>query len=129
MNESALKLKSDEERQQIISARLSTLIGTNKITYATTNTQFSFIKTKFKSENKYLWDLCRYFDQSEEHFYVRVFLDSGKFLVGHQLFIDKPNQDNFENVQVINTQTAFLLAELSEQTQVNSFWWCFGFIC
>jgi hypothetical protein len=52
----------------------------------------SLVKTKFSSDNGYLWNKCKYFLEAEENFYVKLFLDSGKFLVGHQLFIDKTDE-------------------------------------
>ena len=55
----------------------------------------SLVKTKFNSDNNYLWNKCKYFLESEENFYVKLFLDSGKFLVGHQVFIDKTDEVNF----------------------------------
>lgn len=66
-----------------------------------------------------MWNKCKYFEESQEAFYVRVFLDSGKFLVGNQVFVENLTQGRFSNVELLNTQTAFLLADLNEQTHVN----------
>lgn len=54
--------------------------------------------------------------ESDDCFYVQAFLDAGKFAVGQQMFIQKMNESKYENVEVINTQTALLLAELNDQT-------------
>ena len=51
-----------------------------------------FVQTKFKSDDNYLWDRCKYFSESKELFYVPVFLESGKFIVGNQVFAQKFNE-------------------------------------
>ncbi len=98
----ALKLKSDDERQTIQNTRLANLLENNKKRYIEAkqiyNSQESksncncFVKTRFSSSKNYLWERCNYFSQSEEYFYVKIFLDTGKFLVGHQVFVEKLNQ-------------------------------------
>ncbi len=115
-----LKLKSDKDRELIIQNRLDILLENNRIKYNEKKIDLRpcLVKSKFTTQNNYLWDRCKYFSESEDFFYVKVFLDSGKFLIGHQFSVQKNNQANFENVEVVNTQTAFLLAELSEQTHV-----------
>lgn len=53
----------------------------------------SLIKTKFKKLNETtLWDKCKYFGETEDSFYVKLFLDIGKVQVGHQLFVEKMTQ-------------------------------------
>lgn len=117
--DSALLLTDDETRTGIISKRFA-LILEKQIDYSFTDSKDTgkFVKTRFSSKKNYLWDKCKYFKETEDFFYVNVFLKTGKVKVGHQLFIDKTDEEKYENIQVINTQTAFLLADLNDQTQV-----------
>ena len=95
------------------------LLGLSQIRYGertVSSTSTPLVKTKFKSTNNYLWDRCRYLSESDDSFYVKVFLDSGKFTVGHQVFIQKMDESRYESVEVVNTQTALLLAELNDQS-------------
>ncbi len=140
---------TDEETRLVILTTRLTSILENKINYKSDSAleikskKAPFVKTKFVSSRNYLWERCSYFEETEEVFYVKLFLDSGKFLIGHQLFIDKTNEvcifisfkffvilqtiyvsllkEKFASVELLNTQTAFLLADLNNQTQVKSF--------
>nr|QNH68109.1 structure-specific endonuclease subunit SLX4 [Brachionus koreanus] len=118
--ESALLLVDDETRTANLSTKFADLLEKqikydNEIVEKTT----FFVKTKFKADNNYLWNKCKYFKESEDNFYVQAFLQTGRFTVGHQVFIDKTDQEKFSNIEVINTQTAYLLADLNDHTQEN----------
>jgi hypothetical protein len=52
----------------------------------------TLVKTKFSSEKNYLWNKCRYSEETKECFYVQSFLDSGKVSVGERVFIEKIDQ-------------------------------------
>ena len=78
----------------MISKRFKSILA-NKIDYTQAtdaNTYSELIRTKFPVNESTLWDKCKYFKESEESFYVKFFLESGKFLVGHQVFVDKLTQ-------------------------------------
>lgn len=77
----------------------------------------SLVRTRFSNKNNYLWDKCKYFLESKENFYVEQFVNSGQFYVTSRVFIDRVDERRFTDVQVINTQTAFLLADLNDTTQ------------
>lgn len=77
----------------------------------------SLVRTRFSNKNNYLWDKCKYFLESKENFYVEQFVNSGQFYVTNRVFIDRVDERRFIDVQVINTQTAFLLADLNDTTQ------------
>jgi len=92
-----LTTTDEETRLVLLTTRLTSILD-NKINYKlekaleTKNRKAPFVKTKFDSSRNYLWNRCSYFEEGEEAFYVKIFLESGKFLVGHQLFIDKTNE-------------------------------------
>lgn len=114
--ETVLQTTTDEQREKKLTKRFNAILS-NQIKYEKAAGDLTnLISTRFKATNNSLWNKCKYFEESEESFYVKVFLESGKFLVGHQIFADKPSR--YSNVELLNTQTAFLLADLNEQTQV-----------
>lgn len=123
-NEPSKLLEIDEKtKSEILSKRFKAII-TQKIIYpsspSSSTTTSTLTITKFPSTDNYLWDKCKYFGETKEHFYVRSFVDSGQFYVTNRVFIDKPNDEDehrLANVHVINTQTAFLLAALNDTTQ------------
>ncbi|CAF0958041.1 unnamed protein product [Brachionus calyciflorus] len=118
--ESVLLLTDDETRSTNLSSKFASLLEKQiKYDFIENQKENYFVKTKFKSEKNYLWNKCKYFKETEENFYVQIFLDTGRFTVGHQVFIDKTDQEKFANIEVINTQTAYLLADLNDQTQEN----------
>ena len=92
-----LTTTDEETRLVILTTRLTSILE-NKINYKSDSAleikskKAPFVKTKFVSSRNYLWERCSYFEETEEVFYVKLFLDSGKFLIGHQLFIDKTNE-------------------------------------
>jgi hypothetical protein len=118
--ETPLVTTSHEQKETILKKRFEKILA-QKIDYTNieTNELSQLIETKFDMSGNYLWNKCRYFEESEEAFYVKLFLDSGKFLVGNQVFAENLTQGRFSNVELLNTQTAFLLADLNEQTHVN----------
>lgn len=46
-------------------------------------------------------------------------METGQFLVTSRVFIDSIDERRFSNVHVLNTQTAFLLADLNETTNTT----------
>jgi hypothetical protein len=98
--ESALVLTDDETRVCIISKRFSNILS-NTIDYAFESNDLErisskkrFVKTKFNTDSNYLWNKCRYFLESDECFYVRLFLEKANFQVGGQVFVEKPDEVN-----------------------------------
>lgn len=83
----------DETRKTNLSNRFASLLE-KKIKYESEidENKIVFVKTKFKADKNYLWNKCKYFKESEENFYVQAFLQTGRFAVGHQVFIDKTDQ-------------------------------------
>lgn len=121
--ESKLILNSNFDRKEILATRFSEILCKNTIKYGQrkpSDIVTPLVKTKFKPTDNYLWNRCKYFIESEECFYVKVFLDSGKFLIGHQIFVEKQNKEKYDNVEIVNTQTAFLLAELNDQSNAEN---------
>ncbi len=90
--ETILQKTSDKEREIMVSKRFQSILA-NKIDYnQVAAVDSDLIQTKFSMNESTLWNKCKYFEESEESFYVKFFLESGKFLVGHQVFIDKLTQ-------------------------------------
>lgn len=48
---------------------------------------------------------------------MAAFVESGQLFVNSRVFIDRVDERRFSNVTLINTQTAFLLADLNNTTQ------------
>ena len=96
--ESVLVLTDDETRLCIISKRFSNILC-NTIEYAcepneldNNSSKKRFVKTKFNTDSNYLWNKCRYFLESDECFYVKLFLEKANFQVGGQVFVEKPDE-------------------------------------
>jgi len=93
IKESSLHTQTSEEKAHIVSVRFAQILAKNKISYdndrTTTGRQQPLVPTRFKSEGNYLWDRCKYYAESSECFYVRVFLECGKLSVGQQVFAQK----------------------------------------
>ncbi len=91
INDSALKMRTNEEKAQIATVRFSLIVSKNLINYDKQNLgkHQPLVATRFSSEGNYLWDRCKYFTESNDSFYVRVFLECGKFCVGKQVFAQK----------------------------------------
>lgn len=90
-------MTDDETRATNLSAKFAQLLE-KQIKYEAQDEIINyFVKTKFKSDKNYLWNKCKYFKESEENFYVQIFLDTGRFTIGHQVFIDKTDKVNTFN--------------------------------
>ena len=81
----------DERRKKVVSTRLAEILDC-QIKYDCRPDEYRLINSRFDSSGNYLWDKCRYFQDSDEAFYVQLFVDSGKFKVGNQVFIEKHTQ-------------------------------------
>ncbi|RNA04069.1 Structure-specific endonuclease subunit SLX4, partial [Brachionus plicatilis] len=92
-SESVLLLVDDETRTNNLSNKFASLLE-KQIKYENQPdvTQAYFVTTKFNAEKNYLWNMCSYFEESEKKFYVQAFLQTGRFIVGHQVFIEKTDQ-------------------------------------
>jgi hypothetical protein len=99
--ESLVKLTSDEDRL-IDTIKRFTLIVKNTVKYdedasaaldEDEKRERRLVRTRFTTENNYLWDRCRYFNESCELFYIRQILDIDNILTKpNQLFIEKNNK-------------------------------------
>lgn len=96
--ESVLLLTDEETRHSIVSKRFASILE-RQINYSQefelSSERNTFVKSKFTSEKNYLWNKCKYFQETEESFYVKIFLETGRFKIGHQVFIEKTDQVNY----------------------------------
>ena len=118
-----MHITDEETRLAIRTEKLSAILS-NQVDYTVTSklvarsASFKPVATRFSSANNYLWAKCHFFAEIDESFYARFFV-GGKFVLGKQAFIEKANQTILDSVEVINTQAAFLLADLNDLTQVQ----------
>jgi hypothetical protein len=91
---STLNKYDEQQQREIIANRMSNLMRVQVPpgTGGESDPPPPLVRTKFDSDANYLWNMCHYFDEPAEAFYVRSFLELGRVAVGHRIFIDKPEQ-------------------------------------
>ena len=111
VSDSKFLLTDDEDRRKYIDLTVTEILS-DQIDLTKKKLENTLLKSKFSSENNYLWDKCKYFSQPNESFYVKMFLKSANFNVGGLLFINRTQTEVYNLFFYFKFKSTFKTVEI-----------------